>query len=103
MQREGNNDAEGALATGNGVGFAILPRNYREASMVIMARSVCRALTRWKGIGGISPRGLQPPRTPFICLVGGWGLVKREPDSRAAAGDDVDSVPTPTPSAFLSG
>lgn len=30
-------------------------------------------------------------------------MVKREPDSRAAAGDDVDLVPTPTPSAFLSG
>lgn len=42
-------------------------------------------------------------RSPFICLVGGWGMVKWEPDSRAAVGDEVGPVPTPTPSAFLSG
>lgn len=41
--------------------------------------------------------------SPFICLVGGWGVVKRDPDSRAAVGDEVSPVPTPTPSAFLSG
>lgn len=29
MQREGNNDAEGASAVGDGVGFAVPPRNYR--------------------------------------------------------------------------
>lgn len=68
-----------------------------------MARSVCGALARWPGSGSISPEAASLLRSPFICLVGGWGMVKWEPDSRAAVGDEVGPVPTPTPSAFLSG
>lgn len=71
MQREGNNDAEGASAVGGGVGFAVPPRNYRGLSAAIMARSVCGALARWLGSGGISPRGRQPPPLSFY-LPGGW-------------------------------
>lgn len=81
--------------------------------MMLREHQLCRMewglLSREELQGGVEVVAASCPEasgllhTPFICLVGGWQVVKREPDSRAAVGDDVDPAPALTPSAFLSG